>query len=422
MTWYTACCPSLGAMDDNYVRHRSPREEAQKRVKELAERLAKRTGGEPRNQLEGSGNGDVISLSVGGDPNEDPGLAARLDEFLELDAIALVLFPPSPSPYRSTRFGEILGSRDLTVQFSGYARPRSQHDEPPRLLVVSRWPRPESGTAPGSFRVVAIMTAYNEQDVIGAAIDRLLADGVEVHVVDNWSTDPTFDIARKRLGRGVVEVERFPEEPTGVYEWGRLLKRVAEIASETSADWHIHHDADEFRTSPWHEIGLREALHHVQELGFNCADHTIVDHRPVADSFEPGQDPLTTLPWFEFGRRPGHFVQVKAWNAPDGEVDLASTGGHRAVFPGARLFPFNFVTHHFPIRSPGHGRRKIFQDRRPRWDPSERNRGWHTQYDEIRNEDSFLWEPEELHFYRAESFAEEFMAERLARVGLEADT
>lgn len=409
-------------MDGDRVRHRFSRRQVQERVNELAERLAERTGGGARNQLEGSGAGDVISLFVGEDLEEDPALVAEIDEFLGRDAMALVVFPPSPSPYRASRFGELIGSHELTVQFNGFARPRFQNDEPPRLLVVSRWPRPEPGAAPASFRVVAIMTAYNEHDVIGAAVDRLITDGVEVHVVDNWSTDQTYDIAHERLGRGVVEVERFPEEPTGLYEWETLLERVADIAAQTSADWHIHHDADEFRSSPWPKIGLRDALHHVQELGFNCVDHTIVDHRPVVDSFDPGDDPLTALPWFEFGRRPGHFVQVKAWNAPRREVELASTGGHRAVFPGARPFPFNFVTHHFPIRSPSHGRRKIFQDRQPRWDPSERERGWHTQYDEVDEETDFLWEPAELHFYREASFSEEFMAERLARVGLEPGT
>jgi hypothetical protein len=80
---------------------------------------------------------------------------------------------------------------------------------------------------------LAILPAYNEADVIGAVLEDLIAQGCQVHVLDNLSTDGTAEIARSLLGRGVVAVELFVSDR---YTWAAMLRRVEEIAlSSTSA-------------------------------------------------------------------------------------------------------------------------------------------------------------------------------------------
>ena len=61
-------------------------------------------------------------------------------------------------------------------------------------------------------RVLAVMVAYNEADVIGACIGALAEQGCDVYLIDHGSTDGTAEIAREWLGRGLVHVERFPED------------------------------------------------------------------------------------------------------------------------------------------------------------------------------------------------------------------
>lgn len=95
------------------------------------------------------------------------------------------------------------------------------------------------------------------------------------------------------------------------------------------------------------------------------------DFRPVDDRFMEDADPEVALPFFEFGRRPGHFVQCKAWRQPAESVNLRGSGGHEARFEGRRIFPYKFLLKHYPLRNPGQARRKIFTKRQGRFSPRE---------------------------------------------------
>jgi glycosyltransferase involved in cell wall biosynthesis len=285
-----------------------------------------------------------------------------------------------------------------------------------RTLVLLPHPQPRNGQAPPGYRALAVMTAFNEADIIDGILDRLAGEGLEVHFIDNWSSDGTLERAEGH--RAVVATERFPRRPPRHYEWKRLLRRVEEIAATAEADWVIHHDADEWRTSPWRGVPMVDALHWVEGAGYNAIDHTVVVHPPTDDGFTPDDDVTRALPYFEFGRRPGHFTQIKAWRPGSMRVDLASSGGHQAVFAGRRVFPVNFLLRHYPIRSQAHGERKVLVERQSRWSPSERRLGWHNQYDLVDGDTVFVRDPGELNLFVEATFHERFLFERLARIGI----
>jgi hypothetical protein len=226
---------------------------------------------------------------------------------------------------------------------------------------------------------LAILPAYNEADVIGAVLDDLIAQGCQVYVLDNLSTDGTAEIARSRLGRGVVAVELFVSDR---YTWAAMLRRVEEIALSHVGRWIILANADEFRESPWPWLTLADAIGHVDRYEYNAIDHDLFNFRPVDDSFVPGTDPRLHMRHYEPAVPPDpDSVQVKTWKQGIPRVDLASTGGHSVFFPGRRVCPLKFTLRHYPIRGEAHGHRKVFTERFPRFDPAERARGWHIQYD-----------------------------------------
>jgi glycosyltransferase involved in cell wall biosynthesis len=226
---------------------------------------------------------------------------------------------------------------------------------------------------------LAILPAYNEADVIGAVLEDLIAQGCQVHILDNLSTDGTAEIVRSLLGRGVVAIEDFP---SAGYQWAAMLRRVEEIAHEHVGRWIILANADEFRESPWPGLTLAEAIGRVDAMGYNAIDHELFNFRPVDDSFVPGTDPRLHMRHYEPVDLPDpDSVQLKTWKQGYARVDLASTGGHLVAFPGRRVCPVKFTLRHYPIRGETHGRRKVFAERFPRFDPAERARGWHVQYD-----------------------------------------
>ena len=92
------------------------------------------------------------------------------------------------------------------------------------------------------------MTAYNEADIIRPTVQRLIAEGIEVHLVDNWSTDGTPELVEDLLGHGLLAIDRFPAggRPER-YEWERLLGHTADVAAPLPHDWCVHHDVDQRR-------------------------------------------------------------------------------------------------------------------------------------------------------------------------------
>lgn len=292
-----------------------------------------------------------------------------------------------------------------------------------RALVVARERLPETAAVvvPRGFRVLAVVPVYNEADVVAPCVERLVAEGVEVHVIDNWSTDGTRDRIEHLVGNGVVAVERFPADaaPTR-YLWRALLRRVEEVAAASGADWCILHDADERRSPPWPDRTLRDGLFEVSRRGFNAVNHTIVEFHPVDDGFVPGTDYEAYLRYWSPPRIAANRVQLKAWSAPGGRVDLHGSGGHEARFPGRRVFPYNFLLKHYPVRSQRHGEQKVFTDRKPRWDPEERKQQWHRHYDHVRPGHNFLKDPAALRLF-GDGAPADLLFERITGEGALAD-
>lgn len=257
---------------------------------------------------------------------------------------------------------------------------------------------------PAAFSVVALVAAFNEADIIAQVVGDLIEQGIHVYFLDDGSTDGTVAAVEPYLGRGVLGIERHEgvasDAAPAVFEWERILLRKAQLARELDASWFIHHDADEFRESPWSHLKLKDAIQHVDALGFNAIDFTSLDFWPVHDNFRAGDDVRAAFPFYA-ERAPYDRLQIRCWKkAPD--LDLASSGGHDAEFRNRKVFPVRFILRHYPIRGQAHGERKVFHERRNRFLQHERARGWHVQYDEAREGTSFIRDRSTLTPYDAE--------------------
>jgi glycosyltransferase involved in cell wall biosynthesis len=356
----------------------------------------------------------LVTGSSGGLLTPEGPLAGLADLLAGLSLIVIATDDGAP-------VADWLADRDVRPTFAGRTRlTEADGERRAHLLVVDRALDrvvAGAGAPPDDFRVVALMAAFNEEDVIGPAIEKLAGDGVGVYVIDNWSTDRTWEIAQGLEGRGVIGLERFPARPGGSFVLRALLRRTTELAAGLDATWFIHHDADERRRGPWPGAGLREALWRVDRAGFNAVDFTVANYRPIDDSFEPGDDFEARFRHFEFGATSDLLLQIKAWKNV-GRVDLAGSAGHQARFRGRRVFPYKFLLKHYPIRSQAHGERKIFRERIPRWDRHERVRGWHVHYNEFSPGQSFLRDPAELIEDRGEETWAAYLPELLAGAGL----
>jgi len=153
-------------------------------------------------------------------------------------------------------------------------------------------------------------------------------------------------------------------------------------------------------------------------LGFNAIDFAVLDFKPTDNSYRAGSSLLTHFRYFDFGEHSTNFLQVKAWKKSDELPDLVIMGGHDVRFASKKIFPYKFLLRHYPIRSQSQGEKKVFAERKARWNAPERQIGWHTQYDSIDRGSSFLKNRKGLIFFD-NGFYSNYLLERLTGIGIQ---
>jgi hypothetical protein len=266
-----------------------------------------------------------------------------------------------------------------------------------------------------SFRVAAIVHAYNEVDILEEVVRHLVEQGLEVHLFDNWSNDGSWELAQQLAQQGMLaHLDRIPAQPTTTYEWLSQLRHKAQYAATLKADWILHTDADEFRFGPWPEVRLLDALNFVDALGYNA-----VDFSHLLFSFVQGQE-QTQPPYLEHLRyfRPDQILKLNAWKNQNQPVDLVTTGGHECKFPGRRVFPIRFLLRHYSLRNLAQARKKMIYDRLPRLKREELALGMHDHIPLLAQQlEEGTPHPTERFFWQDTVVAQSFVLERLFGLG-----
>ncbi len=316
---------------------------------------------------------------------------------------------------------QMLRSEGFRLEFIGWTASDNVNYEKKTILAVitnDANAKQISETIPIDFRVVAFMAAFNEEDIIVQSIKKWTDQGISVHILENWSTDATYDLAKDLESRLPVTVERYPKDgPSKYFDWGAMLQRMEALSREIEADWFIRRGADEVLVSPWPGVSYRDALYFVDQAGFNCVDHTIIEFCPVDDEFEMGMDHEAYFKHFDF-KNLSHPSQRKAWKNCGQPISTIASAGHDVLFDGRRVYPFKFLLKHYSFRSQRHGEKKVFRERKARWNPEERARGWHIHYDSMQEGHRFVQSPSEKTVFDEDHFHKTYLVERLSSIGI----
>ena len=327
---------------------------------------------------------------------------------------------PRPGGWNQIELENLLRAEGFNLEFMGLTASDNLESEKKTILAVLTNNAVSTQVrlhAPADFRVVAFMAAYNEEDIIVQSIKKWTDQGVRVHVLENWSTDATYALAKELESRLPVTVERFPAAgPSDYFNWGAMLERMETLSREIQADWFVRRGADEVLNSPWAGISYKDALYLVDQAGFNCVDHTIVEFHPVDDGFEMGMDHEDYFKHFDF-KHLSHPRQRKAWKNYGQPISTVPSAGHDVVFEGRRIYPFKFLLQHYSFRSQKHGEQKVFRERKARWNPKERARGWHVHYDSIQEGYRFVQLTSAKEVFVADHFNKTYLVERLSGIG-----
>jgi glycosyltransferase involved in cell wall biosynthesis len=232
------------------------------------------------------------------------------------------------------------------------------------------------------MRAVAIVAIRNEELHVARCLRDLIANGIEVILIDNDSEDQSVRIATEFLGRGLLSIERLPWN--GVFSLKTQLEAKAKIIAGLSHDWVLHVDADEWFCPPWPQTRLIEAIERVDSAGYECInfDEMTFVPWPHEDFCRPDYARhMTTYYFFE----PHKLRLMRAWKR-SAQVNNIEEGGHRLNRPVA-IFPENFILRHYIALSPEYLFRKYH---RRAFAPEELAIGWHHHPQEYRRIDITL--------------------------------
>lgn len=235
------------------------------------------------------------------------------------------------------------------------------------------------------FKVCALMAIYNEEDILRESLELLIADGIDVYIIDNGSTDSSLKIANDFYGKGVIgiEVVKHTEFGKEVYNWTKILERKQKISFEMDYQWFLHVDADEVRCSPWSGMTLSQGIEFVDCLGFNLINFKLFNFKMTAKQVDMDNSRGVVDNMHHYANTEKYnAMQVKAWKK-NIDIDLVSHGGHMVVVKNPEIFPVRFILKHYPLRSRSQAIKKINAERKNRFSLQDKSKGWHVQYDSI---------------------------------------
>lgn len=265
--------------------------------------------------------------------------------------------------------------------------------------------RPRELLVPENFKVLAVIHFYNEADILGQTIQYLLVQEVDLYLLDNWSDDGSYEIARRyqEACPERIYLEQFPlSGGSDNYEWYNQLEKTEMISKTLDYDWFIHYDVDEMRVSPWENTTLREAIYRIDMQGYNCIENTVIDFRVTAQDMD---NIFMQDTFFDFRHAKIMFDQLKTWKKSQ-QIDLKSSAGHFAHVADPKIYPLKFLNRHYPLRSLEQAEKKVFQDRLPRFRKERAERGWHGHYNEFKKAEDFIFDRSELLSWQANTFRE----------------
>ncbi len=223
------------------------------------------------------------------------------------------------------------------------------------------------------MNVVALLAVRNEEPYLARCLEHFYQQKIETCLIDNGSTDRTLEIAQSFLDRGVIRIEHLPF--AGVFELETQLRCKERLAAEIEADWFIHCDADEIRQAPKPYATLREGIEAVDRRGYNAIDFDEFVFLPTQDneSFE-GRDYVEAMRYYYYfePESPDRY-RTNAWKRHP-QLDLHSFAGHKALFPGLKVFPEPFILRHYIVLSRAHAIEK-YGGRK--FSAGERAKSWH---------------------------------------------
>ncbi len=240
--------------------------------------------------------------------------------------------------------------------------------------------------------ILGYQVVRDEADIIEENLDFYLSQDIPLVIIDNGSSDGTFELLEKRR----KQLASLISKPTTTFDLESLLRFALQKCKTFNPRWMLHIDADHFYDPPSNFGSLFETVEAADSEGANCIvfnEYTFYHTGRDDPKLHKVQDRMRHY------RLHLGLDQPRLFRCLPG-VDNAHHGGHKIHFDNISLNNFREVgaLRHYPLRSFAQGRKKL-ADRRQRYSSVGKLRGWHQQYDGLVDSGWYVQEPSNLAFW-----------------------
>jgi len=204
------------------------------------------------------------------------------------------------------------------------------------------------------MKIIGLMPVYNDEDIVGEVIEHLISQGLELVVLDNGSTDKTYEICKKYLGKGILKLSQYKSSQ---FQPDLIYRMLYHMALTQSPDWVIRSDSDELLESGIKNITLKDAITQADSEGYNLIQFDRFDFFMTDDDNESAKSVKEKLTYYSYL---GDFA-YRAWKYFPG-IRIGDVVGHYPIFPGEyryKIFPKKFLFRHYTFRSEEQAKKKM---------------------------------------------------------------
>ncbi len=204
------------------------------------------------------------------------------------------------------------------------------------------------------MKIIGMLSVYNDGDIIKEVIEHLLTQNLELVVLDNGSTDGSFEICRKFQDKGILQLNQFQTDTFNEFLVYRMLY---DMTIAHNPDWVVKIDSDEFLESGISKMNLKDTIIQVDKEGYNLIQFDRFDFFMTDDDKKNSDSIKNKLRYYSCQ---GDFL-YRSWKYIPG-ITIGGSNGHYPVFPGGigyNIFSKKFVLRHYPFRSKEQSKKKI---------------------------------------------------------------
>jgi len=191
-----------------------------------------------------------------------------------------------------------------------------------------------------------MLPVYNDQEIVGEVIEHLLSEGLELVVLDNGSTDGSYEVCKKYAEKDLIVLDQY-SSPT--FEWPLLLRMLYDMALRKNPDWFLRCGQDEFLESGISNVSLKEAFIKEDEKGCNLIQFDVFEFFMTdADNLQ-AKSTRERFPYYSWQKE----SEYRAWKYYPG-IRVEDAGGHYPIFPRHIKYKIpnrKFVYRHYRYRN-----------------------------------------------------------------------